>query len=335
MSVAEHTLERLAEASARPSAERSQRMLVIVNPHATGTSERLRQLVLYALQGRYEVDAVDTQRKGHAIELCREAAAEDYDLVVTFGGDGTVNEAANGLAGTRTPLFVLPGGSNNVLCRILGIPDDVVDATGRLLRAADALRTRAIDLARVNGRWFTFSAGVGLDASVVERVDRHPNLKRRFGPWYFTASALSTFLRRYVVHPPSLEVEVAGRRHRGVSAMVQNARPYTFFDRVPVHLAEGVTLDSGDLAGVVLTRASAVDLPTIAWRALSPTARIVGHRRVTDFSGVAGVVVRSRDGRAIPVHVDGDHIGDEREARFSVSPRALRVVAQPPPGVTR
>src|SRR5688500_9287197 len=123
MPVADDTvLERLAEAAARSPGERSRRMLVIVNPHATSTSARLRQLVLYALQGRYEVDAVDTQRKGHAIELCREAAGEGYDVVVTLGGDGTVNEAANGLAGTGTPLSMLPGGSNNVLCRILGIP---------------------------------------------------------------------------------------------------------------------------------------------------------------------------------------------------------------------
>jgi diacylglycerol kinase family enzyme len=302
-------------------------MLVIVNPHATSTSERLRKLVLYALGGRFEVDAVDTQRKGHAIELCREAAGEGYDLVVTFGGDGTVNEAANGLAGTGTPLFILPGGSNNVLCRILGIPDDVVDATGRLLEMADALRPRDIDLARVNDRWFTFSAGVGLDASVVERVDQHPQLKRRLGPWYFTGSALSTFLRRYVVHPPDLEVRVGDRRRRGVSAMIQNARPYTYFERLPIDLAEGATLDSGDLAGVVLTRASALDLPTIAWRALSPRARMSRHRRVAHFTGAHDVVARSLDGRAIPLQVDGDHIGETLEARFSVTPRALRVVA--------
>src|SRR4051794_31421438 len=101
-------------------------------------SDRLRHLVVYALQGRYEVHAVDTQRRGHATELCREASADGYDAVVAFGGDGTVNEAANGLAGSRTPLTCLPGGSNNVWAKILGIPADVVDATEHLIALADA-----------------------------------------------------------------------------------------------------------------------------------------------------------------------------------------------------
>ncbi len=112
-------------------------MLVIVNPYASTVSDRLKHLVVYALQGRYEVDAVDTQAKGHATELCREAAHEGYDVVVAFGGDGTVNEAANGLVGSGTALSCLPGGRTNVFARMLGIPNDVVDATEHLLRVAD------------------------------------------------------------------------------------------------------------------------------------------------------------------------------------------------------
>ena len=106
--------------------------------------------------------------------------------------------AANGLAGSETPLTCLPGGSNNVYAKILGIPDDVVDATEHLLNMADAWEPRRADLGRVNGRWFTFAAGMGLDASVVERVDAHPERKTRWGAWYFTEMAVRTFLRRYV-----------------------------------------------------------------------------------------------------------------------------------------
>ena len=109
-------------------------MLIIVNPYASTVSDRLRHLVVYALQGRFEVEAVDTQARGHATELCREAAHEGYDVVVAFGGDGTVNEAANGLAGSPTPLCCLPGGSANVFGKMLGIPGEVVDATEHLLR---------------------------------------------------------------------------------------------------------------------------------------------------------------------------------------------------------
>src|SRR5947209_18098545 len=104
-------------------------MLIIVNPYASTVSDRLRHLVVYALRGRYEVDAVDTEARGHATELCREAAREGYDVVVAFGGDGTVNEAANGLAGSEVPLTCLPGGRTNVLCRMLGSPTDGVGAS--------------------------------------------------------------------------------------------------------------------------------------------------------------------------------------------------------------
>ena len=177
---------RLLDVAALERPAQAKRMLVIVNPYATTMSDRLKHLVVYALQGRYQVTAIDTQRRGHAIDLCREAAEEGFDVVVAFGGDGTVNEAANGLAGFPTPLTCLPGGSNNVFCKMLGIPNDVVDATEHLLRLPDRWEPRAVDLGRVNGRWFTFAAGVGLDASVVERVDSHPHLKSRYGAWYYT-----------------------------------------------------------------------------------------------------------------------------------------------------
>jgi diacylglycerol kinase family enzyme len=302
-------------------------MLIVVNPYATTLSDRLKHLVVYALQGRYEVDAVDTQRPRHAIELCREAAGEGYDVVVAFGGDGTVNECANGLIGSQTPLTCLPGGATNVYCRMLGIPNDVVDATEHLLRMADDWRPRAVDLATVNDRAFTFSAGVGLDASVVERVDRHPHLKSRLGAWYFTSSAVSVFLRKYVVKPPRLEVSAGGETYSGITALVQNGDPYSYFQRIPLHMAEGATLDSGDLAGVVLERATPVDMPTVLFRALASKPRIVNHRRVSSYSGVDAVTVRSADGRPVPVQVDGDYIGDVDTAEFRVRPGVLRVVS--------
>src|SRR5215213_9278865 len=172
-------------------------MLLVINPYATSMTPHIRTLVLYALQARYEIDAVDTQARGHATELAREAADEGYDVIVSLGGDGTVNEVANGLAGSNTPLTCLPGGATNVLCKMLGIPGDIVDATEHLLRLADDWRPRRIDLARVNGRHFTFTAGLGLDASVVKHVDERPNLKSRMGAFYFTAAAVTTFTRDY------------------------------------------------------------------------------------------------------------------------------------------
>jgi len=305
----------------------SKRMLIIVNPYATTVSDRLKNLVVYALQGRYEVDAIDTQARGHATELCKEAAREGYDVVVAFGGDGTVNEAANGLAGSDTPLSCLPGGRTNVYCRMLGIPTDVVDATEHLLRLADDWRPRRLDLAQVNERHFVFSAGVGLDARVVECVDSHPRLKARYGEWYYTAVGIRTFTRRYVIRPAKMEVTVGAGTVRGVTTIVQNGTPYTYFGDRPVNMGEGATLESGDLAGVVLERASPIDIPTVIWRALSQRARVARHRRVHAFTAMSGLSVRSVDGRPLPLQVDGDYIGEVHEARFGVTPRGIAVIA--------
>src|SRR5918911_461431 len=165
------SLRGAADAPALEAPVRRKRMLLVSNPYATTVSGRVTSLVVYALQGRYDVDAADTEGRDHATQLAREAAADGYDIVVAFGGDGTVNEAANGLAGSPTALFPLPGGATNVYCRMLGISGDVVDATEHLLRVADAWRPRRLDLGTVNGRHFLFSSGYGLDAAVVQVGD--------------------------------------------------------------------------------------------------------------------------------------------------------------------
>ena len=311
---------------ATPGARR--RMLLIVNPYASTVSDRLRNLVVFALQGRFEVDAVDTEAPGHAVELCRAAADDGYDVVVAFGGDGTVNEAANGLLGSSTPLCCLPGGSANVFGKMLGIPGDVVDATEHVLAMADDWRPRMVDVGVVNGRCFTFSSGVGLDASVVERVDSNPRMKARLGPYFFTWVAVTTFLRRYLAaRPPALEVDAAGRRLAGVTAIVQNGSPFTYFQDRPIEIADGAALDSGALAGGVLHRATLLSMLSIAWRAFSSRARVAGHRQVTGIGAVSDLTVRSTDGRGLPLQVDGDYVGEVTEAHYSVMPDALRVVA--------
>jgi diacylglycerol kinase family enzyme len=303
------------------------RMLLIVNPHATTVSRPLREMVVFALQNRFEVHAVDTEAAGHGTELCRQAAHEGYDVIVALGGDGTVNEAANGLLGSSTPLCCLPGGAANVFAKMLGLPSDLIDATERLLAMADDWRPRRVDLGRVNGRCFTFNSGVGLDASVVERVDSNPGMKARLGPYYFAWVAVSTFVRRYLLKPPRMRTETGQETLAGVTTIVQNGSPFTYFNERPIEVAEDVTLDSGALACCVLHRATPLDMPMIAWRALSRRARIARHRQVTGLSELTELTVRTADGRPLPLQVDGDYLGDVAEARYSILPSCLNVIS--------
>jgi diacylglycerol kinase family enzyme len=322
------SLEALGDAFAMNAVNERKRMLVIVNPYATTVSDRLRNLVVYALQGRYEVDAVDTEARDHATALCREAAAEGYDVVVAFGGDGTVNEAANGLRGSRTPLTCLPGGSTNVYARMLGIPNDIVDATEHLLRIADDWRPREVHMASVNDRGFLFSSGLGLDASVVARVESHPSLKARFGPYYFAYAGFSEFFGKYVARPPRLETVVdGGDPLPGVTVLVQKGDPYTYFRRIPIRAAEGAELTGETLAGVVLRTSRPSVMPGVLWRLFSARARLERHRQVDGFRDSRSIVVRSTDGREVPLHVDGDYIGDVTEAIYGVDDAPLHVVS--------
>jgi diacylglycerol kinase family enzyme len=323
-------LERAEELADRVLPERApkRRMLVIVNPYATTVSDRLKNLVVYALQGRYAVDAVDTQARAHATELCREAADEGYDVVVAFGGDGTVNEAANGLIGRETPLTCLPGGSTNVFCRVLGIPNDVVDATEHLLRIADQFKPRRVDTGLMNGRHFTFASGIGLDASVVERVDRHPRLKARYGEYFFTYAALASFNRNYLVKPPRLRVEVEGRSLEGVTVVIQNADPFTYFGKRPIRIAEGASMDGGTLSLAVLKRATVLQMPTLIPRIFAASSSaVLGHRQIEGFRDLRSIRVERVGDRALPVEVDGDYVGEFDEVEYGIAPRSLRVVA--------
>jgi diacylglycerol kinase family enzyme len=309
------------------------RMLIIVNPYATTVSDRLKNLVVYALQARYEVEAVDTEAAEHAIEIGREARNGGYDIVVAFGGDGTLNEVANGLAGTDVPVSVLPGGSTNVVCRTLGIPNDVVDATEHLIGLADDFRPRKIDLGRCNGRHFVFACGVGLDATVVKRVDAHPLLKARARQWYYTWAAISAFYRQYLRDPVRLTLEVEGETLEGVTAIAQNSDPFTYFANIPIRICEDIGLDDGTISMALLRRAKQRDMLPIASRVLSKGLHVSKNRQIDEFDDVTRASVRSvsedRDGvlRPFPVQVDGDYIGEYTELDFSVEPGALTVVA--------
>jgi diacylglycerol kinase family enzyme len=309
-------------------------MLIIVNPYATTVSDRLRNLVVYALQGRYEVEAVSTEAQNHATEIGREVRDHGYDVVVAFGGDGTLNEVVNGLAGTDVPVSVLPGGSTNVVCRTLGIPNDVVDATEHLLALADEWAPRKIDLGVVDDRHFVFSCGAGIDATVVKRVDAHPRLKATAGPYYFSWAGVSGFYRRYLHNPVRLRVETdASDPVEGVTALAQNSDPFTYFASRPIRVCEGVEIDDGTLSMAVLKRAVQRDMPSLITRLFSERLAASKHRQVEHFDDISAAAVTSisedKEGavRPFPVQVDGDYIGERTRIDLRTDPGAITVVS--------
>src|SRR3989440_7499315 len=176
------------------------RALLVVNHKATTTSGRVRDVLVQALRSQVDLRVVHTERRGHAAALAEQAAADGLDVVVALGGDGTVNEVVNGLLAHGVPatgpaLAVVPGGSTNVFARAIGLPAEWVEATGVLLEALRANRFRSVGLGRADERYFTFFAGLGLDAEVISRVER----ARYRGDTPSTSLYMRTLAKHYAV----------------------------------------------------------------------------------------------------------------------------------------
>jgi len=231
-------------------------------------------------------------------------------------------------------MAILPGGSANVVARSLGIPNDVVDATEHLLSLADEWEPRKIDLGRVDGRYFVFACGAGIDATVVKRVDSRPKLKARFGPWFYSWAGVSAFYRNYLVNPVRLRVAVDDRSPvEGVTAIAQNSDPFTYFSTKPVYVNENVAIDSGTLSMAVLKRAAQRDMPTLLPRLFSQKKPAVRHRQIVGFEGATKATIESisedRSGapRSFQLQVDGDYIGERTTVEIGIEPGALTIIA--------
>lgn len=164
------------------------------------------------------VEWAQTNHAGHATDLARHAVARGVEVVVAIGGDGTVNEVVNGLAGSQAALAVIPGGTANLLAGELGIPAGIDAACDVVLQG----RRRIIDLPFVNGRYFTMMAGIGFDAHVVRMVDRR--LKGRFGMFSYLIVTVREILR-YSFHKIHVRTD-AGESLSGFYMFVQNAQSY-------------------------------------------------------------------------------------------------------------
>src|SRR4051794_17762323 len=187
---------------------RVKRALLIVNPYSTQVTGRRVTEVARVLGERTALTTIFTQAPGHATELAAEASAADVDAIVVFSGDGTYNEALNGADG-RTPFGFLPGGGTSVFPRALGLPRDPVAAARAVASAVEENRSRRISLGSVNGRRFSFSAGLGFDGEAVRRLDglgRDPGGARP-GDIAFIRMITQMLLERRARWEPQLEIE--------------------------------------------------------------------------------------------------------------------------------
>jgi diacylglycerol kinase family enzyme len=278
------------------------RAVLVVNPFASKVTEERVETVRAELGRGARVETLFTERPGHAVELVQ--AVTEADAIFVFSGDGGFNEALNGADG-QVPLGFLPGGGTSVLPRVLGLPRDPVEAARRLGEALAAGRTRRITLGRMNGRRFGFSCGIGLDAEIVRRVDALGRSRegRRPGDLTFARLVAGTLLERRGRLDPALEIRGLGR---AAFALVANSDPYTYAGVLPLHAAPLAELEEGlDVVAPVRLRPSTIP-------------RIVGYLlRGRGLERARGVLyghdldrVEIVCDRPLPVHVDGEDLGD-------------------------
>jgi diacylglycerol kinase family enzyme len=313
----------VAARSDGPGPRTDARATLVVNPTATTTRTGLRDLIVAALGGTIALDVHLTTGRGHATELAAVARARGDRAVVVLGGDGTANEVVQALAGGTTALGLVPGGGANVLIRALGGPAEPVAATARLLGALREDRRRRIGLGRAGDRYFTFAAGMGLDATVVRRVEHDPVRKRRLrhaayvlalaGQWRAGPEARGAILAE-------VDGAVTGPH---LLALVGNASPWSALGRIPLVVHPGASFDRG-LDLMTLRVSGLGGLATVAAGALAG-GRHVRAPGVLHHHDLPGLTLRAADG-LLPVHVDGDPLPSAEEVVFRAVPAALDVL---------
>lgn len=341
------------------------RALLIINPRATSMTGHDVGLVVRELGSRFDLDTTQTRYRGHARELASASAADGYELVVTFGGDGTVNEVANGLmtprvrdysaaagqatdeadpgtgglpdpadpgpgARARPAIAPIPGGGANVFARTLGLPLDPAGAVRRILAAADGGTRRGIGLgmarSRAGDRYFTFSAGLGLDAEVVADVER----RRASGHRASTLMYMWTALRRYYSttdrHHPALTLETQGLPPASglFMGVVTNSSPWTYVGRHPMRPTPHTDFNSG-LDVFALSRLRTLTTISALGQMMHTNKEPLSGRDVVSAAALTALTFRAS--RPIAFHIDGEYLGETDVAAFHYIPGALGVMA--------
>jgi diacylglycerol kinase family enzyme len=291
------------------------RAALIVNPGASRVTPELTAAVEQELLVSGPVETILTERPGHAVELVADAGAS-FERIYVYSGDGGYNEAVNGLDGP-IPLAFVPGGATSVLPRALGLPRDPVECARTL---AHSPRTRTISLGRINGRRFTFAAGVGLDAEVVRGVDA---LGRRRGRRAGDLAYLRVLAERLTAAHGRLEpaMTVLGRG-RAAFAIVVNGDPYSFAGPFPVHVMPDARFELG-LDLIAAERISPGNIPPLVRSVLSSGAHVRWRNMIALHDADE---IRIECDRPTPLHADGEDLGDARDVLFECERAALEVV---------
>lgn len=270
---------------------------------------------------------MDTTRRGHATRIAQGAANDGAEAVIVLGGDGTLNEVANGIAGTNVALGALPGGSTNVFARTVGFTNDPIDATGELLAAMGKNNRKRIGLGKANGRYFLFNVGIGFDAAVVERVEKTASLKRYAGHPLFAWSTLMTMFK-YQTHKGARFSLIFDSKNGksdkvdGYYTICLNSNPYSYFGNRPLNIVPGLKFERG-LATITVKSLTAPVMFGVVGSALM-SGRYLQHHPKTDFRrDVNHFTVQGYD--KFPYQLDGDYLGDIETLDIRHEPSVLDV----------
>lgn len=299
--------------------------MLLVNASASSVTARSQVVIHKALAADHEVTVATTNRRDHATKLARGAAATGTEVVAVLGGDGTLNEAANGLVGTDCALSVIPGGSTNVFARSIGLPNDPIEATAVLLESLANNSIAPVGLGSANGRSFLFHAGIGFDAAVVEQVERRAGLKRYAGHPLFVYAAFATWIRHYERDRPRFAVhhEDGTVIDDGYFGLCLNTNPYTYLGNRPFNVAPEATLDRA-LALVTLRTLSFATTMALVGSALGSGKFLRSHPLVDYRHDLTRLRIVGYG--PFPYQVDGDFMGKTNELEICHQPDAMNLV---------
>jgi diacylglycerol kinase family enzyme len=306
------------------------RGILIVNPHATSITGTVTDLVVRELSGLVDLEVRRTEYRGHAREL---AASARGDIVVVLGGDGSINEVVNGLmsqaseAGADPPLLaVIPGGGGNVFARALGLPAHATAAIRKVRDIIAAGHYRTIGLGLAGERYFTFSAGLGMDAEVVQEVERLRASGRKESTSLFLRTMVRHLYRGTDRQTPALTLECGEQPPIAdlFLTIITNRSPWTYYRGRAVLPVPHPDFNSG-LDLLALRRVNMRTIYAVVIQMLLIRSRPPRGRALTSVHGAESLTVCST--RPIAFQVDGEYLGEIEAVKFQFVPHALRVVA--------